>query len=87
MCKIVKMKVITPFVGSQVDICKAFGFDIPDGCAPASSQSSSLHNSLRSINPATAGCSLQKPTVLLAYRSRGLETQIIVIASISFNFK
>ena len=30
--------------------------------------------SLRSINPATAGCSLQKPTGLFAYRSRGLET-------------
>uniref|UniRef100_UPI0040292D39 IS1634 family transposase n=1 Tax=Candidatus Cryptobacteroides bacterium TaxID=3085639 RepID=UPI0040292D39 len=29
-----KMKFITPFVGSQVDICRAFGFDIPDGCAP-----------------------------------------------------
>jgi transposase len=29
-----KAKVITPFVGAQVDICKAFGFDIPDGCAP-----------------------------------------------------
>ena len=25
---------ITPFVGKQVDICEAFGFDIPDGCAP-----------------------------------------------------
>ncbi len=25
---------ITPFVGAQVDICEAFGFDIPDGCAP-----------------------------------------------------
>lgn len=29
-----KMKVITPFVRSQVDICKAFGFAITDGCAP-----------------------------------------------------
>ena len=29
-----KMKVITPLVGSQVEICKAFGFAIPDGCAP-----------------------------------------------------
>lgn len=29
-----KNKHITPFVGSQVDICKAFGFDIPEGCAP-----------------------------------------------------
>lgn len=29
-----RMKFITPFVGSQVDICKAFGFSIPDGCAP-----------------------------------------------------
>lgn len=29
-----KMKFITPFVGSQIDICKAFGFAIPDGCAP-----------------------------------------------------
>ena len=28
------MKVITPLVGSQVDICYAFGFAIPDGCAP-----------------------------------------------------
>ncbi len=27
-------KFITPFVGSQVDICKAFGFSIPDNCAP-----------------------------------------------------
>ena len=30
-----RAKVITPFVGKQVDICEAFGFDIPDGCAPA----------------------------------------------------
>lgn len=29
-----RAKVITPFIGAQVDICKAFGFDIPDGCAP-----------------------------------------------------
>ena len=29
-------KVITPFVGKQVAICKAFGFEIPEGCAPAS---------------------------------------------------
>jgi len=30
-----RAKVITPFVGAQVDICEAFGFDIPEGCAPA----------------------------------------------------
>jgi hypothetical protein len=29
-----KAKVITPFVGAQVDICEAFGFDMPEGCAP-----------------------------------------------------
>ncbi|MGN1232197.1 MAG: hypothetical protein ACI4UJ_01960 [Candidatus Cryptobacteroides sp.] len=29
-----KMKFITPFVGSQVNICKSFGFAIPDDCAP-----------------------------------------------------
>jgi hypothetical protein len=29
-----RAKMITPFVGIQVDICKAFGFEIPDGCAP-----------------------------------------------------
>lgn len=29
-----RMKFITPFVGAQIDICKAFGFTIPDGCAP-----------------------------------------------------
>jgi transposase len=28
-------KVITPFVGAQVDICKAFGFEMPNGCSPA----------------------------------------------------
>ena len=28
------MKFITPFVGSQIDICKAFVFSIPDNCAP-----------------------------------------------------
>ena len=29
-----RASVITPFVGAQVDICEAFGFDIPEGCAP-----------------------------------------------------
>ena len=29
-----RAKVITPFVGTQVDICNAFGFKIPEGCAP-----------------------------------------------------
>lgn len=29
-----RLKFITPFVGPQVDICKAFGFDIPENCAP-----------------------------------------------------
>ena len=29
-----RMKFITPFVGAQVKICEAFGFQIPDGCAP-----------------------------------------------------
>ena len=29
-----RAKLITPFVGAQVDICEVFGFDIPEGCAP-----------------------------------------------------
>ena len=29
-----KAKKITPFIGSQVNICDAFGFKIPEGCAP-----------------------------------------------------
>lgn len=29
-----RMKFITPFVGPQVDICKEFGIDIPQNCAP-----------------------------------------------------
>ena len=29
-----KAKHITPFVGRQLDICDAFGFVVPDGCAP-----------------------------------------------------
>jgi len=28
-------KAITPFVGAQVNICEAFGFDIPEDCKPA----------------------------------------------------
>ncbi len=33
-----KAKKITPFIGKQLDICEAFGFDIPKGCEPASKQ-------------------------------------------------
>jgi hypothetical protein len=29
-----RAKVITPFVGAQVDICEVFGFKIPEGCSP-----------------------------------------------------
>ena len=29
-----RLKFITPFVGAQVDICNAFGFEIPKGSAP-----------------------------------------------------
>lgn len=29
-----RMKLITPFVGDQIEICKAFNFDIPSGSAP-----------------------------------------------------
>lgn len=29
-----RMKFITPFVGDQVEICKAFGFEIPTGATP-----------------------------------------------------
>ena len=29
-----RRKFITPFVGGQVTICDAFGFEIPEGCRP-----------------------------------------------------
>jgi transposase len=29
-----RAKIITPFVGAQLEICKAFGFEVPKGCAP-----------------------------------------------------
>jgi len=29
-----RAKFITPFVGRQLDICEAFGFDVPLGCSP-----------------------------------------------------
>jgi transposase len=29
-----RAKKITPFVGSQLDICNAFGFEVPQNCAP-----------------------------------------------------
>jgi hypothetical protein len=29
-----RAKILTPFVGAQVDICKAFDFEIPKGYAP-----------------------------------------------------
>jgi hypothetical protein len=31
-----RAKKITPFIGKQVDICEAFGFEIPKGCSPVS---------------------------------------------------
>jgi len=30
-----RAKVITPFLGRQLDICQAFGFEMPEGCAPS----------------------------------------------------
>ena len=30
-----RAKAITPFIGAQVNICEAFEFEIPEGCAPA----------------------------------------------------
>jgi hypothetical protein len=27
-------KMVTPFVGKQLDVCEAFGFEVPEGCAP-----------------------------------------------------
>ena len=30
-----RAKIITPFVGKQLDICGYFGLEVPDGCAPA----------------------------------------------------
>ena len=29
-----RAKMITPFIGAQADICEAFDFEIPEGCAP-----------------------------------------------------
>ena len=29
-----KAKFITPFVGNQLVICEAFGFEVPKGCSP-----------------------------------------------------
>jgi transposase len=33
-----RAKKITPFIGKQLDICEAFGFDVPKGCNPTSKQ-------------------------------------------------
>ena len=29
-----RAKMITPFVGKQLEVCEAFGFKVPEGCAP-----------------------------------------------------
>ena len=42
-----RAKKITPFVGKQVDICEAFGFEIPKGCAPVSKQKKKGKKTLR----------------------------------------
>lgn len=34
---------ITPFVGKQIDIAKAFGFEIPDGCDAKYKAKKSVH--------------------------------------------
>lgn len=39
---------ITPFVGAQVEICKAFGYEIPKGCAPT-------YESARVVEPKKRG--------------------------------
>lgn len=45
---------ITPFVGKQVDICKVFCFDIPDGCEPKyTSRKSKTKKRGRPAKPAT----------------------------------
>ena len=32
--KMGRLLILFPFVGAQIDIANAFGFKIPDGCAP-----------------------------------------------------
>jgi hypothetical protein len=49
-------KMITPFVGTQMDICKAFSFEIPEGCIPAYTSRQKL--------PRKRGRPPKKPTVL-----------------------
>jgi len=45
---------ITPFVGKQVDICKVFCFEIPDGCEPNyTSRKSKTKKRGRPVKPAT----------------------------------
>jgi transposase len=34
-----RARVLTPFVGGQLDICEAFGFEVPKGCAPTNAPS------------------------------------------------
>lgn len=48
-----RMKFITPFVGSQIDICKAFGFKIPDGAAPTYISKSRQTEAKRGRKPKT----------------------------------
>lgn len=43
-----KLKFITPFVGDQVEICKAFNFDIPVGCTPIYTSKAKLNTPKRS---------------------------------------
>ena len=52
-----KMRTITPFVGAQVDICEAFGFNIPEGCAPKYRS--------RKVEPKRRGRPRKKQTVML----------------------
>ena len=48
-----RLKFITPFVGDQVEICKAFNFDIPVGCMPTytSKAKSNTPKRFRSAKP------------------------------------
>jgi hypothetical protein len=38
------VEMITPFIGNQLEICDAFGFEVPQGCTP------STYNSLKKTN-------------------------------------
>lgn len=74
----------SPFLQAKYSISQISPSQGSTGWYTGAGRSALIRRSLRSIKPATAGCSLQKPSGLFAYRSRGLDVSTHYLSRIIY---